>query len=135
MAFFQWKDTYSVGIKVMDNQHKRLVSLVEELFQAMQAGRGSDGAGKVLRGLVEYTKTHFRTEEDLMEAHKYPGLLAHRKEHLDLTAQALRLLESSDKGRLTVPLETGKFLKEWLETHILGSDKKLGGYLVRCGVK
>jgi Hemerythrin len=52
---------YSVGVKVMDQQHKRLVALVNELFEAMQRGSGNQGAAKVLRGLLDYTRTHFRT--------------------------------------------------------------------------
>lgn len=134
MAFFQWKDDYQVGVMVMDQQHKRLVRLVDELHEAMKAGKGSAGARRVLEGLVDYTKTHFRTEEEFMQKHSYPGTLAHKREHEDLTNQAEDLLAQSEKGKLTVPIEVARFLKEWLTTHILGTDKKLGKYLVEKGV-
>ncbi|MGQ9655754.1 MAG: bacteriohemerythrin [Thermodesulfobacteriota bacterium] len=134
MAFFEWKDDYAVGVRVMDQQHKRLVGLVDELHQAMRAGKGSEGARKVLKGLVDYTMTHFRTEEEFMEKHSYPGFLAHKREHDDLTVQAKDLLAQSERGKLTVPIEAGKFLKDWLATHILGTDKKLGKYLVAKGL-
>lgn len=134
MAFFEWKDDYKVGVRVMDQQHKRLVGLLNELHEAMGAGKGSEGARRVLKGLVDYTRTHFRTEEEFMEKHSYPGFLAHKKAHEDLTEQAEDLLAQSEKGKLTVPIEAGKFLKDWLATHILGTDKKLGKYLVAKGL-
>jgi hemerythrin len=134
MGFFEWKDDYSVGVKVMDQQHKRLVALVNELFEAMQRGSGNQGAAKVLRGLLDYTRTHFRTEEDLMKAHSYPGFVAHKKQHDDLTEQTMDLSKAAQEGRLTVAIDTSKFLKEWLATHIMGSDKLLGTYLQRKGV-
>jgi hemerythrin len=134
MGFFDWRQDYSVGVRVIDQQHKRLVFLINELFQAMQTGKGSQSTGEVLKGLVDYTRSHFRTEEDLMKTHGYPGFLAHKKEHDDLTGQAVELLRESQEGRLTVALDTSRFLKEWLATHILGTDKRLGGYLTRKGV-
>lgn len=134
MAFFEWKDEYGVGVRVVDQQHKRLVSLVDELYEAMKRGNGSKGAERVLRGLVDYTKTHFRTEEEFMKSHSYPGLLAHKREHDDLARQAEELLSQVEQGKLTVPLETSKFLKQWLAGHILETDKKLGRYLTAKGL-
>ncbi len=134
MAFFDWKDEYRVGVKQVDQQHRKLVNLVDELYEAMKMGKGSEGARRVLRGLVDYTKTHFRTEEEFMKTHSYPGLLAHKREHEDLAKQAEELLYQVETGKLSVPIETGKFLKEWLSTHILGTDKKLGIYLMGKGI-
>lgn len=133
MPFFEWKEDYGVGIRVVDQQHRRLVSLVDELYEAMKAGKGSQGARRVLNGLVDYTKTHFRTEEEFMKAHSYPGFLAHKKEHDDLANQAEELLFQVEHGKLTVPMETGKFLKDWLAGHIMGTDKKLGRFLTARG--
>ncbi len=134
MAFFEWREDYKVGVKLVDQQHRRLVGLVEELYEAMKAGKGSEGARRVLKGLVDYTRTHFRTEEEFMKNHSYPGLLAHKREHDDLARQAEELLSQVERGKLTVPLETGKFLKEWLATHIMETDKKLGKYLNAKGL-
>lgn len=134
MTFFEWRDDYNVGVRVVDEQHRRLVNLVDELYEAMKAGKGSEGAMRVLKGLVEYTKTHFRTEEEFMKNYSYTGLLVHKREHDYLTRQTEELLSQAEKGKLTVPLETAKFLKEWLTTHILETDKKLGKYLVAKGL-
>jgi len=134
MAFFEWKDEYRVGVKVVDQQHRRLVNLVEELYEAMKMGKGSDGAKRVLKGLVDYTKSHFRTEEEFMKASSYPGFLAHKKEHEDLAVQAEELLYQVEKGKLSVPIETGRFLKDWLSNHIMETDRKLGLFLTKKGL-
>lgn len=74
MAFFDWKDSYSVGVKEMDNQHKVLVDLINQLHTAMTAGKGSSVAGPIISEMVRYTKFHFDAEEKLMTTHGYPGL-------------------------------------------------------------
>ena len=66
MAFFDWKENYSVGIAKLDDQHKKLVSFLNDLYSAMKAGKGTDVLDEVLKGMVAYTKTHFVTEENLM---------------------------------------------------------------------
>lgn len=72
MAFFEWKNEYSVGIAKIDGQHKALVGFLNELFEAMRAGKGKDALDAVMKNLVEYTKTHFATEENFMKQYKYP---------------------------------------------------------------
>ncbi len=134
MGFFEWRDEYRVGVKLVDQQHRKLVSLVDELHEAMKSGKGSEGARRVLRGLVDYTKTHFQTEEDYMKTHSYPNFQSHKKAHEDLAKQAEELLLQVENGKLTVPIETSKFLKDWLDTHILVTDKKMGNFLVGKGL-
>lgn len=76
-ATFQWKDSYSVKVAALDNQHKKLFDLVNELHVAMSQGHGKDVAGDVLRRLIDYTVHHFSAEETLMQKHNFPGLIAH----------------------------------------------------------
>jgi len=66
MAFLNWSESYSTGIATIDLQHKKIVSFLNELYEAMQNGQGKDVVGKVLADLVIYTKTHFAAEERLM---------------------------------------------------------------------
>lgn len=53
-------------------QHKKLVSMVNEMYQAMSQGKGNDVVGKVLNDLIAYTRTHFAAEEKLMQTNGYP---------------------------------------------------------------
>ncbi len=55
MAFIEWSDTYSVGIRSIDNEHRRLVGLVNKLHDASLQGQGSATAPVVLNELASYT--------------------------------------------------------------------------------
>ena len=134
MAFIDWSDQLSVEIRQIDDQHKKLIAIVNTLFDAMSQGKAKEVMGKVFTELVQYTKTHFQTEERLMQQYAYPDFAAHKKEHDDLTKTAMDLQEKFNKGALTLSIETSKFLKDWLTKHILGSDKKYSPFLKSKGV-
>ena len=127
MAFFDWdQEKYTVGIAEIDEQHKKLVKLLNQLFDAMQAGKGNDVLSRILNDLVAYTKTHFAHEERMMQAANYPDFGPHKAEHEKLAQKAADLLAQFKSGKVTISLEVGRFLKDWLNNHILGIDKKYG---------
>jgi hemerythrin len=136
MPLMEWNDRLSVGIKQFDDEHKRLVAMVNELFDAAQGNRGKDVLGKILDGLITYTKTHFANEERYMTQHGYPELAAHQAEHGALAKQVLEV-QAKYKGGATGALnnEVLTFLKGWLVKHIQGTDKKYGPFLNGKGIK
>ncbi len=77
MALMQWNDSLSVNIKEVDDQHKKLVAIINELHDAMRAGSGNAVLGNIFSKLTQYVASHFATEEKLMSTHNYPGYLAH----------------------------------------------------------
>lgn len=131
---FQWKDSYSVKVVALDNQHKKLFDLVNELHAAMSQGHGKDVAGDVLRRLIEYTVNHFAAEEALMEKHKFPGLIAHRAVHKALTDKVLAFKKEFEAGTSNVTPQLMLFLQEWLRNHIQSVDQKYGDFLNEQGV-
>jgi hemerythrin len=134
MALMAWSDNLSVNVTQIDEQHKKLVGMLNDLHDAMKQGKGGDTSGKVLSGLVEYVATHFATEEKLMKEHAYPEYLKHKLEHDALTKQALDLQKQFQEGKPVLTVELMKFLKDWLSNHILGTDKKYGPYLNSKGI-
>ncbi|HET6513967.1 MAG TPA: bacteriohemerythrin [Thermodesulfovibrionales bacterium] len=134
MSLITWSNDLSVNIGSIDEQHKRLVSLVNSLHDAMSSGKGKEIMGKILDELIEYTKTHFATEERLMTAHTYPGYLTHKKEHDGLTKEVLSFHEDFKSGKSVVSVEIMRFLKDWLAKHIKGTDQKYGPFLISKGV-
>lgn len=134
MAFFDWKDSYSVGVKEMDNQHKVLVDLINQLHTAMSAGKGSTVTGPIISEMVRYTKFHFEAEEKLMTAHAYPGLASQKAEHLKFTQQALDYQKQVGSGATTLSISILNFLKDWLTNHIQGTDKKYAEFFKGKGV-
>jgi hemerythrin len=131
---FEWKDSYSVKVTAMDNQHKKLFELVNELHNAMSVGHGKDKAGEILKRLIDYTVNHFGSEEKLMESHHFPGLVAHRAEHKALTDKVLAFKKEFDAGTSNVTPQLMTFLQQWLRNHIQSVDKQYGEFLSAHGV-
>jgi hemerythrin len=135
MPLMEWNTSLSTGITVFDNDHKKLVALVNELYDAVSAGKGKDAMGKILDALIDYTKTHFAREEQYLTQHGYPDLAAHKKEHVGLTDQVLEVQRKYKAGSTsTLSLEVLNFLKNWLIKHIQGTDKRYGPFLNGKGV-
>lgn len=135
MGFFEWKDDYSVGIKKVDEQHRKLVGYLNQLYESMKAGKGSETMGAVIKDLVEYTKNHFATEESLLKLYNYPEYEAHKNKHEKMTGHVLHLKRKYDSGELASPIQITNFLKDWLSKHILESDKQYGAFLNQKGVQ
>ena len=134
MALLEWNDTFSVNVKQVDEEHKKLVELTNKLHDAMRSGQGKMVVGEVLDELVEYTKTHFTHEEALMEKAGYPGLASHKLVHNRLVNQVNDLKTQNEAGKLSLSMEVMKFLKEWLVDHIQGTDKNYSSYLNKNGI-
>jgi hemerythrin len=135
MAFFVWKEDYSVGIKKIDEQHKKLVTHLNDLYEAMKVGKGKVALDGVLNGLVQYTKDHFATEESLMKLYDYPEYEDHKQKHDKMAEHVVKLKQKVDSGEISNPLQITDFLKEWLGKHILSTDKRYGPYLNQKGVR
>lgn len=123
---FQWSDEFSVNIEEVDEQHRTLVGLVNDLHVAIREHRGKTASRKVLDRLAEYTRTHFMLEESLMRLTRYPGFDVHRQQHEDLIAQVQSLQYKLDHENAAITFELLNFLRKWLIQHILESDKRFG---------
>ena len=134
MGTFQWNDSLSVGVKAMDEEHKRLVKLVDELDDAMRQGQGREVMKKTFDGLVTYAATHFKTEENLMRENGYPGFEEHAEKHDAMTQQVLNLQRQVRENQATITLKTMNFLTDWLTKHIQGTDKQYGIDLNQKGI-
>jgi hemerythrin len=131
---FQWKPAYSVKVVALDSQHKKLFDLVNELHNAMSSGHGKDIVADVLSRLVDYTVTHFKAEEAVMEKHGYPGLQTHRAEHKALTDKVLAFKKEYEVGTSVVTPQLMLFLQQWLKNHIQGVDQRYSDFLNAKGV-
>lgn len=131
MAFLQWDEKYSVGVSELDEQHKQLIKILVELYEAMQAQKANEILGQIISKLVNYTKVHFSTEEKYMQQNNYPGFLEQKREHENFTAKVLAFKSDFDSGKTAMTVSITAFLKDWLTNHILLSDKKYSPYLVK----
>jgi hemerythrin len=135
MPLLTWNEMMSVGVASLDNDHKQLVGIVNQLFDAINGGRGKEALGKILDELIAYTKMHFANEEKFFAQTNYPDAASHRKEHDELTAQILEVQKKYKSGASgTLSLELMNFLKNWLVTHIQGRDKKYTAHFNAKGI-
>ena len=135
MSLFVWDARYSLNITEIDRQHQQLFALFNELYDAMQQGHGNEVIGNVLTRVLDYTAYHFAAEEKLLHQYGYAEEAAHRAEHAKLTGQAKLLVQKQRDGNNQVAIATLKFLCDWLNTHILGTDKKFAPFLIEKGVR
>lgn len=136
MAFFNWGPEFEVGIMQIDAQHKRLAELVNEMFEAMTQGHGREVLGRILNDLSSYAVTHFKTEEELMQKHGFPGFAEHKAKHDSMTRKVVALKQEHETGKSAVITnKVGKFLRDWLTKHIQGTDKQYAAFLRGKGVR
>lgn len=135
MAFINWTDSLSVGVSEMDNQHKRLIAMINDLSEAMKMGKGKEALGKILSGLITYTQTHFTAEEKYFEKYNYPLAPSHRREHATFVKKVSEVKAAFDAGKLSVTVETMNFLRDWLKNHIMGTDQKYTQFFNEKGLR
>lgn len=134
-AFMTWKEAYNVNITEIDQQHKKLVDLINKLAEAMSHGKGKEVLGEVFGQLISYCSSHFATEERLFDQYSYPEAAEHKDKHRKVTAKVLALQQEMREGKKTISMEVMDFLEQWLDKHILGTDMKYSAYLTGKGVK
>ncbi|MDR2094125.1 MAG: bacteriohemerythrin [Treponema sp.] len=126
----KWVDAYSVGIPVIDKQHKELVKMTNDLFLGCERTELTVVYFmKAIQKAVNYSKIHFATEEKYMLKVNYPEYEAHKKEHTAFVTEVLNQIKLFEQGK-TAPLSFALFLKNWLLNHIAISDKKYSSYLI-----
>jgi hemerythrin len=120
--YIVWSEENEVGIPIIDEQHRGIISTINSLHYFMQTGKSGEIIKPILIMLEQYTIIHFNTEESLIEDAGYPDLENHRKLHDNLLANTrnffIELNKSEDPAILL------KFLKDWWLTHINVEDKK-----------
>lgn len=135
MKYIEWKETYSVNVKEIDEQHKKLIGMINELHEAMKAGKGKDAVSDILKEMIDYAATHFGTEEKYMGDFHYPGYTQHKTEHDAFVLKVLDFQEKYNRGSLALTFELMDFLENWLLKHIQGTDKAYGPFFNKKGLK
>jgi hemerythrin len=124
MAFFTWDDAYSVQVKEMDDQHKRLFEIMAKLHTAMTEGKSNTIMAGVLDELHDYTLEHFTKEEKHLASFGYPGLSEQKKQHAIFVAKIKEYQEKMKDQKFGLSIELMNFLKDWLVNHIKAVDSK-----------
>ncbi len=127
--FLEWSPQFSVGVDQMDDQHKVLISMINNLNDALASGKAKETVGVVLNDLLVYTETHFAQEEAFMKKGGYAELEGHIKIHRAFTGKIKELQIQYAQGTAMVSRDVMVFLKDWLINHIAKMDKRYGAVL------
>lgn len=125
MSVAIWNDAYLTGNAMVDQQHRNLFAMVNELHDAVVAGKGREVLSATLRKLSGYTIDHFASEESLMITAGYDGLANHKRKHDALASKAKEIIAGYQSGKLTLSITLSQFLADWLRHHIQEEDQAL----------
>lgn len=125
-----WMPNLSVGVQLIDDQHKTLFEKVDRLFDAVKSGKAKEYVGELLAFLKEYTQTHFADEERYMLSIQYPHYKEQKEAHDYFVAQLTKLQNDyqTSGGNLLVILNANHLVSEWLMKHISVMDRKIGEF-------
>jgi hemerythrin-like metal-binding protein len=123
VALIVWTNAMSVGVDILDADHIIIASLINHIDDAKQSGTDERAVGRILRVLIEHAFQHFAREEEMLEAHGYPRLEEHKREHRLVEEQ---LQELHDAYARTPDPELSREIMEvlhfWLAQHIIKVD-------------
>ncbi|MEI6228443.1 MAG: bacteriohemerythrin [Candidatus Saccharibacteria bacterium] len=122
MAYIEWQQDYSVGVALIDEQHKHFVGILNKLYETIQSAKTKELA-TITTELVKYTKTHFDTEEKYFKEFKYEYTDEHIAEHKRLIGKVGEFLENNGENHLIRSFELLEFLEDWLVGHLATMDK------------
>ena len=129
MAVIKWRESYNTNVKQFDEEHKKIVELINTMFQAMRDKSDKEVTAKVCADLLSYTQIHFKNEEQAMASVGYPYLEEHVAEHNRLKEKVEGFQVQTDEDFFRGATELYHFLRKWLVDHIQVVDKKYSSYL------
>ncbi len=94
----EWDDKYSVGISIIDDEHKQLIGIINKAIAARQHSNNSEEIIEILNEMNKYALTHFADEEAYMVQFDYPDYEQHRKEHQGFSIETMAFLDIATKG-------------------------------------
>jgi hemerythrin len=123
-----WKEEYSVGVPIIDEQHKIIFQQINQLYDAVEKEDLSKALKHAFSILEEYEMTHFNMEEELMNKMDFPGLREHKQHHEQFKRQIREIMLEYENGSLIQFAVLLDFLKRWWEEHIITEDQQYAPY-------
>lgn len=125
-----WTSSLSVGVELIDEQHKVWFEKANELFEAGRQRKAKEYIVTMFDFLDDYTKQHFRDEEAYMEKIRYPEIDAQKRMHASFIENLAKLKRDYDEsgGNIMLIVNANKMIIDWLTNHITNMDMKIGDY-------
>lgn len=125
-----WDNSYSLGIKSIDEQHKKLFEIVNRLYDLEENSNIKEEIRQILYAFKDYTITHFRDEEIFMESIRFPDLMAHKELHKDIIDSLSKIVQTP--ASLSIIKSKMRIVaKRVLLDHILLEDTKARNFYIK----
>lgn len=134
MEHITWNDSYSVGVKEMDDQHVKLVEMINQLIDEQKQLTEQATIADLLTRMTDYAREHFRAEEYLMAEYGYENKERQVRSHEEFIAKTLEFMSASDAGPNVLSKALLEYLKSWLLNHILTEDMQYKDFFRSKGV-
>lgn len=133
MERITWSDTFSVGVVELDDQHKRLVAMINRLIDEQKTLTRPETIAELITDMTDYALEHFRAEEYLMAEYGYEGKEVHVQVHEDFIRKTQEFM-AAPAGPNILSKALLEFLKSWLIDHILNEDMQYKSHFQLKGV-
>jgi hemerythrin len=133
-AFLVWDDAYNTGIQQIDEEHKKLLNMINNLRSSTLCNTGEEFERRTLQELVDYTEHHFEREEQLMSEYGYPDFEGHKAQHDQMSQYVAGFIKRYDEEGKKVLPDVADHLTRWLIQHINGTDMKYAEFFKEKGV-
>lgn len=121
---FPWKQEYEMGIKVIDNQHREFIGIINELYDSILARQTNERLEEILSKLIDYAVNHFDTEEKYFNQFHYDGADEHKAKHKELKEKVLDFQNRFHENKIELSFDLIDFLEDWLTEHLIDMDFK-----------
>jgi hemerythrin len=135
MAIIEWNESFSVFIESIDYQHKTLFNLINGFYDNLKKESNQEAQISLILGLQDYMTIHFNKEEHLMKKYEYPNFDSHKREHNNFINNVDSYLEKIKSGKLLISIEITNYIKNWISSHIMNTDKAYAIFFAERGVK
>lgn len=135
MEQITWTDNFSVGVATIDDQHHRLIEMINRLITESQATTQSEVVSDLLTDMTKYAQEHFATEEELMHQYNYPDLEEHISQHRAFKKTTANLCRATMSDFEIVPETMLRYLCDWFKKHILETDMAYKAFFHEQGLE
>ncbi|NNJ91628.1 MAG: hemerythrin family protein [Gammaproteobacteria bacterium] len=134
MDIITWSDEYSVGVSELDNQHKKIIALINELNASREISSRSEKLHNILGRIIIYAQNHLDYEENLLRKNAYPDFENHLRKHQDYKLKVSDFAVDILEYREDLPEKLLNYLNQWWMDHILKEDMQYKPFFEEKGI-
>lgn len=134
MTSITWKEEDNLNVKIIDDQHKHFVGLINALYKCLKS-KDTEKLPDITKDVISYAKYHFKTEEGYFDKFNYEYADEHKEIHREMMKKAESFAHRKNTDPMTDGFDLVYFLERWLFVHTRGADKKFAKFLQERGIK